>query len=108
MFDRYMILHKKGEKDIAKSHGEVNYCCSTSGKPEAVITLPVDQPFYLYSYENGKCQQVNGATSKEETVIYNDQSQIVEQVKRGHRLLRLVYCYYSPGELHRRLWLGLA
>lgn len=87
----YIILNKRNTKDSkSKEHGKIDYCCSSSGNPSSAITLPVDKPFYLYSYENGKCQQVNGASAKEEAVMYSKTEPLQKKKQK------LVFCYYTP------------
>lgn len=92
----YIILNKRAADPKTRSHGQVNYCCSTSGKTSSAITLPVKKPFFLYSYENGKCQLVSGATAKEESVVYNDKSKVLHDDTQHKNIKKLVYCYYTP------------
>lgn len=84
----------------------INYCCSATGELTNAISLPLDKPFYLYSMSGTRCQQVKGATVKEEAVIFDKNAgryQIntegdnpFQMVKNGAQM-KLTYCYYTPG-----------
>lgn len=84
----------------------VNYCCSTRGEINSSISLPLDKPFYLYSLSGENCQQVKGATLKEESVNFDKNVGRYEvsiegknpfQVDTHGSQMKLTYCYYTPG-----------
>ncbi|XP_078359812.1 uncharacterized protein LOC144644238 isoform X2 [Oculina patagonica] len=84
----------------------INYCCSARGEITNAISLPVDKPFYLYSLSGGGCQQVKGATLKEEAVNFdknagryqiNMEGENPFQMDKNGAQMKLTYCYYTPG-----------
>ncbi|VDI48852.1 Hypothetical predicted protein, partial [Mytilus galloprovincialis] len=51
----------------------MNFCCRNDSDSLIPITLPRDQPFYLVRNNGSKqCQQVNGMTSKEEYITWDN------------------------------------
>lgn len=84
----------------------VNYCCSARGVITNSISLPLDKPFYLYSLSGENCQQVKGATLKEESVNFdknagrynvNIEGKNPFHVDKHGSQMKLTYCYYTPG-----------
>jgi len=84
----------------------VNYCCSARGELNNAISLPLDKPFYLYSLSGARCQQVKGATVKEETVNFDKNAGRYQinmegdnpfQMDKNGAQMKLTYCYYTPG-----------
>ncbi|XP_052088509.1 uncharacterized protein LOC127725515 isoform X2 [Mytilus californianus] len=53
----------------------MNFCCRNDSDPSRPITLPRDKPFYLVRNNGSKqCQQVNGMTSKEEYITWDNEN----------------------------------
>lgn len=84
----------------------VNYCCSARGEITNSISLPLEKPFYLYSLSGESCQQVKGATLKEESVNFdknagryqiNIEGKNPFHVEKNGSQMKLTYCYYTPG-----------
>ncbi|XP_052088512.1 uncharacterized protein LOC127725515 isoform X5 [Mytilus californianus] len=51
------------------------FCCRNDSDPSRPITLPRDKPFYLVRNNGSKqCQQVNGMTSKEEYITWDNEN----------------------------------
>ncbi|VDI74367.1 Hypothetical predicted protein [Mytilus galloprovincialis] len=86
----------------------MNFCCRNDSDSSIPITLPRDQPFYLVRNNGSKqCQQVNGMTSKEEYITWDNanNSQLYKNYKITsdiHPLvnvtsdfdLTMYFCYY--------------
>lgn len=77
------------------------------GELTNAISLPLDKPFYLYSLSGTRCQQVKGATVKEETVNFDKNAGRYQinlegdnpfQMDRNGAQMKLTYCYYTPGK----------
>lgn len=99
-----VLIFKKRPSD--RSSLSVTILCFL-GELTNAISLPLDKPFYLYSMSGTRCQQVKGATVKEEAVIFDKNAgryQIntegdnpFQMVKNGAQM-KLTYCYYTPGK----------
>ncbi|CAG2218190.1 unnamed protein product [Mytilus edulis] len=86
----------------------MNFCCRNDSDSSIPITLPRDQPFYLVRNNGSKqCQQVNGMTSKEEYITWDNanNSQLYKNYKIASDIHPLVnvtidfditmyFCYY--------------
>lgn len=84
-----------------------NLTSSIAGEITNAISLPLEKPFYLYSLSGGGCQQVKGATLKEETVNFdknagryqlNTEGENPFQMDKNGAQMKLTYCYYTPGK----------
>ncbi|KAJ7379190.1 hypothetical protein OS493_017690 [Desmophyllum pertusum] len=84
----------------------INYCCSARGTITNAISLPLEKPFYMYSLSGDRCQQVKGATVKEESVNFDKaagryQINMVGEnpfhMDKNGAQMKLTYCYYTPG-----------
>ncbi|XP_019622103.1 PREDICTED: uncharacterized protein LOC109468288 isoform X2 [Branchiostoma belcheri] len=83
--------------DVASDSTEMEYCCRNDGVASLAIRLPSRSPFYLLRH-GGECQQVDGATVREEWIEYTG---------NGHRAgmtpdddgddnsHKIYYCFYS-------------
>lgn len=86
----------------------MNFCCRNDRDSSIPIPLPSDQPFYLVRNNGSKqCQQVNGMTSKEEYITWDNanNSQLYKDYKITgdiHPLVNVTsdfditmyFCYY--------------
>ena len=77
-----------------------------AGEVNNAISLPLEKPFYLYATSGGRCQQVKGATLKEETVNFDKNAGRYQidmegenpfQMDKNGSQMTLTYCYYTPG-----------
>lgn len=68
--------------------------------------LPLDKPFYLYTLRGTSCQNVRGATVKEESVSLENTHGKYEIDMKGvnpfitdgnNSPAKITYCYYTPG-----------
>ncbi|XP_015764518.1 PREDICTED: uncharacterized protein LOC107343465 [Acropora digitifera] len=84
----------------------ISYCCRMRGDTKQAILLPLDKPFYLYTLRGTSCQNVRGATVKEESVSLENTHGKYEIDMKGvnpfitdgnNSPAKITYCYYTPG-----------
>ena len=80
------------------------------GDVKHAISLPLDKPFYLYTLSSAGCQNVKGATLKEESVNFdkkdgryeiNTEGENPFSIDKNKSQMKITYCYYTPGKLRR-------
>ena len=80
------------------------------GDVKHAISLPLDKPFYLYTLSSAGCQNVKGATLKEESVNFdkkdgryeiNTEGENPFRIDKNRSQMKITYCYYTPGKLRR-------
>ncbi|XP_033637863.1 uncharacterized protein LOC117298654 [Asterias rubens] len=91
----------------------IDYCCMTDGDVSQPISLPTQNPFYLFPYNSEQCQAVQGMNATQEYFRWDEQDRPISiPVKSGgsHPYLTVEttpasprdniihYCYYESIE----------
>ncbi|XP_012946907.2 uncharacterized protein LOC106014219 [Aplysia californica] len=83
------------------SYYRISYCCRSDSPTGVAISLPTEDPFYLYRYK-GTCQRVLGMTVSEQYMYFDTEddsngdryeNQIHPDGKANHNV-RIELCYY--------------
>ena len=74
----------------------IDYCCMTDGDVSQPISLPTQNPFYLFPYNSEQCQAVQGMNATEEYFRWdeeNDPSSIQNKSGGTHPYLTVSTLY---------------
>ncbi|XP_033637831.1 uncharacterized protein LOC117298620 [Asterias rubens] len=80
----------------------IYYCCMTDGDVSQPISLPTQNPFYLFPYNSEQCQTVQGMTATQEYFVWDQESRegFASQDRHPYKImdggrLKISYCYYT-------------
>ncbi|XP_071798779.1 uncharacterized protein [Asterias amurensis] len=78
----------------------IYYCCMTDGDVSQPITLPTQNPFYLFPYNSEQCQAVQGMNATQEYFAWVQESSEASQGSHPYKMmdgrkLKISYCYYT-------------
>ncbi|XP_071798782.1 uncharacterized protein [Asterias amurensis] len=80
----------------------IYYCCMTDGDVSQPISLPTQNPFYLFPYNSEQCQAVQGMNATQEYVAWDQESWNGFDSQGSHPnkimdngKLKISYCYYT-------------
>ncbi|XP_071798778.1 uncharacterized protein [Asterias amurensis] len=83
-------------------HTRIYFCCMTVGDVSQPITLPTQNPFYLFPYNSEQCQAVTGMTATQEYFAWSQENSAGLPSQGSHPytildggMLKISYCYYS-------------
>ena len=80
----------------------IYYCCMTDGDVSQPISLPTQNPFYLFPYNSEQCQTVQGMIATQEYFAWDQDSWegFASQGWHPYKImgggrLKISYCYYT-------------
>ncbi|XP_005108724.2 uncharacterized protein LOC101850601 [Aplysia californica] len=83
------------------SYYRISYCCRSDSAPGFAISLPTENPFYLYRYK-GTCQSVSGMTVSQQFMYFDTEDNsngdryenLIHPDGKANNDVRIELCYY--------------